>query len=153
MHRIRHNRIFNSMWMQGSIYGFIDKQRSNQILGSQPPRSALLRFSERCPGQVAVVIPGQRDDISGRFSNPVHVLLTPAECDHKNLAEVILGKFQFNQIPLVATDFDIYTNGGIRGVITRRQIQQEHCAPEGEPFVPPLGYEPSTDGPYYTDML
>jgi len=148
MHRIRHNRIFNNMWMQGAIYGFVDKHRSNQILQRQPPNSVLLRFSERCPGHIAVAY-SSRDNISGRITM-AHVLLPPSEtAENKNLAEVISSRFQFSQVPLVATDFNSQTSESIRGLITRRDLQRRHCAPEGEPFVPPTGYQTSTDGPYF----
>ena len=50
LHTIRFKRHILSLWTQGSIFGFINKEESVRLLSSQPDGTFLIRFSESNPG-------------------------------------------------------------------------------------------------------
>jgi hypothetical protein len=130
------------MWLQGSVFGFVDKEDANRILSSEPAGSCLLRFSERCNGQVAAAFSIQ-DPISKRM-NVVHVLISPKDCE--SIAEFLFRNPQFLYVPLARTSFGTRSDNCTKGSITRRDLQLQFCSsPEAVEAVPPIGYNLSVE--------
>eukprot|EP01102_Stenamoeba_stenopodia_P007062 TRINITY_DN1973_c0_g1_i1.p1 TRINITY_DN1973_c0_g1~~TRINITY_DN1973_c0_g1_i1.p1 ORF type:complete len:620 (+),score=154.28 TRINITY_DN1973_c0_g1_i1:310-2169(+) len=75
LYKIRHQKHFCPMWVQGFVYGFLTKAEAEELLRNEPPGTFVLRFSERAAGKVAVAYvkrgePGKPNEIKHYLIDP-----------------------------------------------------------------------------------
>eukprot|EP01094_Clydonella_sp_ATCC50884_P028756 TRINITY_DN873_c0_g1_i2.p1 TRINITY_DN873_c0_g1~~TRINITY_DN873_c0_g1_i2.p1 ORF type:complete len:226 (-),score=68.28 TRINITY_DN873_c0_g1_i2:481-1158(-) len=75
LHRIRHSKPFHELWLDGFIYGFISKRRSEEILRRETPGTLLIRFSEQKAGKLAVASVKCATSMPREFTSIKHVLI------------------------------------------------------------------------------
>jgi hypothetical protein len=97
LQQIRFKKHIRPMWLQGLIFGFIDKEKCNRTLAAFEEGTFLLRFSESSPGQFAVAYVS--DDVHERVK---HYLVKPEDIAAMSLADFIRAKPQW--IHLLALD-------------------------------------------------
>lgn len=64
LHKLRYQRHMSTMWCQGLLYGFINRENSNNFLAMQRAGSFIIRFSESNFGALAISF--KEDDINIR---------------------------------------------------------------------------------------
>ncbi|GAM21902.1 hypothetical protein SAMD00019534_050770 [Acytostelium subglobosum LB1] len=58
MQTLRYQRHISALWQEGIIYGYMDRQESDNALAGQDPGTFIIRFSERNPGQFGIAYIG-----------------------------------------------------------------------------------------------
>ena len=93
LQQLRFKRHIKPMWLQGLIFGFIDKEKCNRTLAAFEEGTFLLRFSESSPGLFAVAY------VSDDKHEPVkHYLVKPEDISSLSLADFIRAKPQWVQL-------------------------------------------------------
>lgn len=82
LYKVRHQKHFCQMWVQGYVYGFLTKFEAEQLLRNEPPGAFVLRFSERAAGKVAVAYVKRGE--AGAPNEIKHYLIDPHNCEGKD---------------------------------------------------------------------
>lgn len=77
VHKIRHQKAFASLWLNGLIYGFLSKIQAEEILKGESAGTFLIRFSERVPGKQAIAYVKENRDTNQ--TEVRHYLIAPHE--------------------------------------------------------------------------
>lgn len=88
---LRSTRQINKLWQQGVIYAFMGKDEINDNILNSEPGTFLIRFSESCPGQLAI---GYAD----LYGNVKHYLIEPNELKKKSVAEFLNETSIFTEV-------------------------------------------------------
>lgn len=83
LHRIRHDKQFKELWLNGFIYGFISKPRSEEILRRESPGTLLIRFSEQKAGRVALASVKLQPNMPSHCTTIKHVMI-----DHPDIVSI-----------------------------------------------------------------
>jgi len=90
LYKIRnHQKHILPMWIKGLIYGFLSREDSDRLLLTQGalPGSFLIRFSDRCVGQLVVVYvttPNAKKDDGSDNREVKHYLINPEDIEKKS---------------------------------------------------------------------
>jgi len=148
MHKIRHQKHFSAMWLEGEIFGFIDKTEVARLIGSARRSGAfLVRFSERSSGSVAVAY-SELDVVSGRIKLK-HYLVKSKEFD--DLAHFLQSHSNFQYLLPTSVEFSSRGGSCTRPLLLKREFTSKYL-PQPKKGSDPGGYDPLTDpndGPFF----
>mmetsp|Transcript_23404 Transcript_23404/g.58529 ORF Transcript_23404/g.58529 Transcript_23404/m.58529 type:complete len:613 (-) Transcript_23404:123-1961(-) len=101
LHKIRHQKSFREMWLRGFVYGFLNKQTAEALLSHEIVGASLIRFSEQCPGKIAIAYVKHEPDM--RCNKVFHFL---DKNDATTLPEFLDARTNFSSMLQVKLCFD-----------------------------------------------
>ena len=143
MHKIRHQKPFVSMWLQGHVFGFIGRDDTKALLQSKPNGSFLIRFSEQIGGGIVIAFVHIHPLLGQKQVD--HYLLTPKELD--DIVDVIAKYAVLKWILPTTINFESRNIRCAGEVIEKKVIVEKHSTPI-KPRRHTLGYVNSL-GPIY----
>jgi len=139
MHKIRHHKLFSTMWLEGEIFGFIDKSEATKLVNGASSGTFIVRFSERRSGSVAIAY-SLVDTGTGRFTVK-HYLVKQSEFE--NFIDFLGRHTHFQWFLPTKTNFSCCINDCKGERVLKRDIIRKYTLPVEEVDVG--GYDPLDD--------
>jgi len=142
LQKLRYQRHLCSMWQNGLLYGFIDREGVNAALVTQEVGTFMIRFSERHPGTFAVGYVIDENDPNTRVR---HYLIRPEDVygAKKTLPDFLMESGQFSKF-LVIHDF--VSGVPKHRIVAKDLMLEQYGAKRPMPEKPVNGYDPSLVG-------
>jgi len=146
LHKIRHQKVVSSMWLEGEIFGFIDKEDVPRLVygNGSTGGTFLIRFSERSSGSVAIAY-SEVEVTSGRLQLK-HYLVKSKEFE--DLVEFLNSRPNFQWLVPAKTEFSTRLDSCTLPIVLKRDFTAKYLQPSKEAKVP--GYiDELNDNPFF----
>jgi len=124
MHKIRHQKPFIYLWLQGLIYGFLSKPEAERLLFRQPVGTFVARFSERRAGQIAIAF-SKKDKNTGRVDIKHYLVDSSSTKTSPSLPDFFRDHENLLFLPKLRTEFHS-PEGPIACIMAKDDALKEH---------------------------
>eukprot|EP01103_Thecamoeba_quadrilineata_P013946 TRINITY_DN401_c0_g3_i1.p1 TRINITY_DN401_c0_g3~~TRINITY_DN401_c0_g3_i1.p1 ORF type:complete len:653 (-),score=131.78 TRINITY_DN401_c0_g3_i1:75-1961(-) len=141
LYKIRHQKHFCSLWVQGFVWGFVSKTDAENILFNESPGTFLLRFSERVSGKVAVAYV-KKDPTTGQ-QEIKHYLIDShnEEKQSSTLPEFLAPHAHFLYFLQLNTVFDPPKQSIVKNRIIKSEVLRNYFNSKDDPSLSVAGYD------------